>query len=229
MTRLSCPVFTKNRLREEQHGKCAFCNIPTDAQIFRNGNLVQLSEEFDHFVPISYGGSNSLANWVLSCNVCNTIKSDRMFTNMRHARIVIEAERSQKGYEDAWTYHRRTVLGIVDQPMTNGDETDISPKTNIYEEVDNPEEWEEPTKNDKLDDPRQYYTEWSESVKSTDSLVYDDKTDTWSGSTKGIRCLHPGCYDTDTHLIAGQWISCSNIYHIAYICRHFASQIDDSE
>lgn len=174
MARFSCPVFTKNRLREEQEGKCAFCNIPTNAQILRNGDLVQLWEEFDHFVPVSYGGSNSLANWVLSCNVCNGIKSDRMFTNLRHARIVIEAERSQKGYEDAWAYHRRTILGITDETVTNRGESDTTPETDIYEQSRNPYEYTEPTS--ALDRPvrKPHIVPGSRSGSWYDASLYED-------------------------------------------------------
>ncbi|GGM07028.1 hypothetical protein GCM10010099_23800 [Streptomyces cinereus] len=90
---------TKKRLRALQLGRCLYCQLPIGARVRRNGRTVALTAHWDHFVPFAYLAQNPDANWVLSCQVCNGIKSDRMFQTVGEARAVVLRERQAKGYE----------------------------------------------------------------------------------------------------------------------------------
>lgn len=174
MTRRKCPTSVKSQLREEQAGKCLYCGFPTNALIIRNNQFVQLWEEFDHFVPISYGSSNSAENWVLACNVCNGIKADHIFQNVTDAQNVMKAERSRKGYEDAWAYHRRTILGITEEITTDQGESYEAPETDIYDQARNPYEYQEPTLNTSKRERKPYIVPGSRPGSSYDASLYED-------------------------------------------------------
>jgi 5-methylcytosine-specific restriction endonuclease McrA len=92
-------VAVKKRIRAAQLGRCLYCELPIGARVKRNGRTVALTAHWDHFVPFAYLAQNPEANWVLSCQVCNSIKSDRMFRTVEDAREVILRQREAKGYE----------------------------------------------------------------------------------------------------------------------------------
>lgn len=131
MLRRKCPVRRQRQLRDEQSGKCAYCNIYANALVLRNGEVVQLFEVFDHFVPHAYVQANRPDNWVLACNVCNELKADRMFANLTDARNALIPERSQKGYETAQEFYFRIDLELGEQIESNPEEPEDSP---TYEE-----------------------------------------------------------------------------------------------
>jgi 5-methylcytosine-specific restriction endonuclease McrA len=90
---------TKKRIRASQLGRCLYCQLPIGARVKRHGRTVALTAHWDHFVPFAYLAQNPDANWVLSCQVCNGIKSDRIFQTVDEAREVILQARIAKGFE----------------------------------------------------------------------------------------------------------------------------------
>jgi hypothetical protein len=90
---------TKKRIRAAQLGRCLYCQLPIGARVKRNGATIALTAHWDHFVPHSYLAENPDANWVLSCQVCNSIKNDRIFRTVDEAREVILRARTAKGFE----------------------------------------------------------------------------------------------------------------------------------
>lgn len=92
-------VAAKKRIRAAQLGRCLYCELPIGVRVKRDGRAVALTAHWDHFIPFSYLAQNPEANWVLSCQVCNGIKSDRMFRTVEEAREVIVRQREIKGYE----------------------------------------------------------------------------------------------------------------------------------
>lgn len=58
----------KNRLYEEQQGKCFFCK----------GDFVIDNLLFDHLFPRSFGGESTENNMVLSCHKCNVSRGNKM-------------------------------------------------------------------------------------------------------------------------------------------------------
>jgi len=60
----------KQRIKEYFKNRCAFCNISIEVG---NGDI-------DHLISAAKGGSNGLANRVLSCKPCNVAKTDQEWT-----------------------------------------------------------------------------------------------------------------------------------------------------
>jgi 5-methylcytosine-specific restriction endonuclease McrA len=46
---------------------------------------------FDHFIPLSKGGKNTIQNLVLSCSTCNVMKADQLtrdfFSNIKQIAL----------------------------------------------------------------------------------------------------------------------------------------------
>jgi hypothetical protein len=79
-----------------QNGQCLYCGIHIGS-FYKRGTEVFVSKlHWDHFVPFSYLQMNPKINWVASCDVCNQIKTDKIFNDLREARGYIEAQRRKK-------------------------------------------------------------------------------------------------------------------------------------
>jgi hypothetical protein len=89
----------KRRALRLQGGRCLYCQLPIGTRVRRHSQPVALVANWDHFVPFAYLAQNPDANWVLSCQVCNGIKSSRIFQTVEAARAVILPRRIVKGYE----------------------------------------------------------------------------------------------------------------------------------
>ena len=67
------PTQTKSKfllLFERDKGRCIYCGMDLKADYDR---FMMATE--DHLIPISKGGGKSLENLILSCTVCNRLKS----------------------------------------------------------------------------------------------------------------------------------------------------------
>ena len=92
-------------LLEIAEGCCAYCTLPIKATTYRRNRLVRLRLEWDHFVPYSYLVANPVANWQVSCHVCNRLKTAGFYNSVEIAAQVILRMRERLGYEsipDAW-------------------------------------------------------------------------------------------------------------------------------
>lgn len=98
----------KARVTTAQRARCLYCDLPIGCKILRGSQKVQLRTNWDHFVPYAYLARNPDANWVLACNVCNSIKSGLYFETLQSARDAILPKRLAKGYEDP----RRTLMRL---------------------------------------------------------------------------------------------------------------------
>jgi hypothetical protein len=88
----------RQRILAAQGDICLYCQLPIGTIVTRNGRDVVLRRNWDHFVPYAYSARNPGTNWVLSCHVCNGIKSCRMFTTVKDAQDMILPIRKAKGY-----------------------------------------------------------------------------------------------------------------------------------
>ena len=61
-------------------GRCHYCRLVTPLGSERTGQERRSIDErfanLDHRIPRSRGGPDHPSNWVLSCNLCNTLKGD---------------------------------------------------------------------------------------------------------------------------------------------------------
>lgn len=62
-----------NRAFARQGGRCAYCGTPASAEI----------RSWDHVVPLSRGGTDSIGNLLLACLPCNQQKHTKTVTEWR--------------------------------------------------------------------------------------------------------------------------------------------------
>lgn len=60
--RAAVPRWSRNRLMERDHYKCAYCGLPAST--------------VDHIMPSSRGGESSWLNTVAACRDCNNLKDN---------------------------------------------------------------------------------------------------------------------------------------------------------
>jgi len=65
----------------------------------RNGKSFTITINWDHRLPYSFSRNNYSRNFVAACQVCNGIKSDKIFQELDEAQIYIQGERKSKGYD----------------------------------------------------------------------------------------------------------------------------------
>jgi 5-methylcytosine-specific restriction endonuclease McrA len=106
---------TAKRLITETGNTCTYCDLTIGSYVKRHGTVIELVRNWDHYTPYAYTGDNSHDNWVLSCQVCNGIKSSLMFADIVSARLYIAKRRKSKGY-DTYLAIANTVPGIHDLP-----------------------------------------------------------------------------------------------------------------
>lgn len=69
----------RNILVKNQSNICYWCGRELDKYYIKNGNVRVLKAVVDHKLPYSYSNDNSIENLCVSCNVCNSYKSDKIF------------------------------------------------------------------------------------------------------------------------------------------------------
>jgi 5-methylcytosine-specific restriction endonuclease McrA len=79
---------------------CAYCDRLFGSLVIIDGKLVTLTAEPDHFIPRAKRLNNSSSNIVAACQICNGLKSSRMFTSMMQARAVLQAAWAERGWSD---------------------------------------------------------------------------------------------------------------------------------
>ncbi len=79
-----------------QGDKCLYCNTEFGVPYWHNHKLRFTKRNWDHFIPFSYIRANR--DFVLSCNICNSIKSNLMFESVEEVKVYVEYCRKKKGY-----------------------------------------------------------------------------------------------------------------------------------
>lgn len=110
---------------EAQGHLCAYCLLPFGTITRHRGHNVTQKPHGDHFVPHSYGQTTRLANLVAACQVCNWIKSDRMFEDLNEAQRWILRARESRTYRvvfvprtpitvDSWAWAAEYARFLID-------------------------------------------------------------------------------------------------------------------
>lgn len=93
--------FRQKEAVHEQDYACFWCDHFFGLLVYRDGNPVALKIVWDHVVPVSKGGSNTDDNFVASCQICNGLKSSKVFPSIEAARKYLKNKWIEKGYSDA--------------------------------------------------------------------------------------------------------------------------------
>lgn len=95
------PRKEKLKILEEQDGKCAYCDRRLGSYVRREGKLIRLVTNWDHFLPYSMTANNYGHNFVAACHICNGIKSSKVFQTLEEAREHVVSVAWAKGISDA--------------------------------------------------------------------------------------------------------------------------------
>jgi 5-methylcytosine-specific restriction endonuclease McrA len=89
----------QEKILKIQNNKCLYCNKPFGTMYVREGkNYVRYTQiHYDHLIPYSYCKQNK-NNFVAACNICNSIKYNKMFNTVEEAFYYVEYNRKKKGY-----------------------------------------------------------------------------------------------------------------------------------
>jgi hypothetical protein len=84
-----------------QNNRCIYCEIPFGTAFIhpRLDKLRFTCVCLDHFIPYSYLKDNKLDNFLCACQICNGIKTNKMFDSVEDARAYIKYRRLRKGYD----------------------------------------------------------------------------------------------------------------------------------
>ena len=80
------PMVIQKIILEIQSNKCYWCGNKFETAYWKNDKLRFLKIQWDHKIPFSYTKTNRNDNWVASCNVCNSFKSNFMFKTDKECR-----------------------------------------------------------------------------------------------------------------------------------------------
>jgi len=96
--RKSPPKRIRDKILVLQQERCLYCNRVFGSMYERNGKILFTKLHWDHKVPFAYTQGNAGNNWAASCNICNGIKSDKMFESVGEVRQYVAERRKEKGY-----------------------------------------------------------------------------------------------------------------------------------
>lgn len=95
-TRKVPPPKDQRRILEQQHNRCIYCKRTFGTMWMRGNKFGFLQLNWDHFQPFSYTQKNF--TFVAACQICNGIKSSKMFEDIPEAREYILPQIEIKGY-----------------------------------------------------------------------------------------------------------------------------------
>lgn len=78
---------------ERQAHRCFYCFYLFSSSIHYKKRLVMLRVCWDHVVPFAYLQSNPNENFVAACQICNGIKSSKVFQTVAEARNYVQVKR----------------------------------------------------------------------------------------------------------------------------------------
>ena len=96
------PREKQKEILAEQDNCCFYCGKKFGSFVWkirgRKSRLVKIVLNWDHLIPFKYNQNNFAYNFVASCRICNSIKSDHIFKNINEMKMVLAYRRRKKGY-----------------------------------------------------------------------------------------------------------------------------------
>ncbi len=87
MNRKPLAKTVKALILSAQNNSCIYCGV----------EFILLTPSFDHFIPWAWHKTRRYDNYVASCQMCNNIKSDKLFESVQHASDYIRDVRVNRG------------------------------------------------------------------------------------------------------------------------------------
>ena len=95
-------IGEKKEILELQNNECAYCNCDLENSWYIKKNMEQprpIKIHFDHVIPWSYSRETTKYGMVATCNICNLLKSNKMFDDELELINFIRENRIKKGIE----------------------------------------------------------------------------------------------------------------------------------
>lgn len=99
----------RRMILEQQRNECLYCERGFETRATWKGKEVELRICWDHIVPFSHSQNNGWANFGAACQICNSLKSAKMFDTLDEARIYLLNRRAEMG--DSSVYGLRVENG----------------------------------------------------------------------------------------------------------------------
>lgn len=93
-------LAVRNRVLVEQSNRCLYCRNEFGGFVFRGAHPIQVKLVWDHFVPYCYTFNSRSTNFVAACDLCNSIKSGKVFDTIQEAQEYVQTKRAAKGIQD---------------------------------------------------------------------------------------------------------------------------------
>lgn len=90
------PLVLQKEIIAKQNNCCIYCDIKFGETYYKLNRCLVSKIHWDHLVPFAYLQDNPYTNWVASCNVCNHIKSSRIFETIDEAKNYVKYYRKKK-------------------------------------------------------------------------------------------------------------------------------------
>jgi hypothetical protein len=89
-------VKIQMNILNNQRNKCKYCDIEFGELYFKSNKPFISRVHWDHLVPFSYLQENPYGNWIASCNICNSIKSNKVFETIQEVKDYVVYHRKKK-------------------------------------------------------------------------------------------------------------------------------------
>ncbi len=87
---------------KHQDNRCLYCGLRFGEATAKlsGGSLTILAVAWDHVIPFAWCGNNMDRNFVAACQICNGLKSSKIFDSIEEIREYILKKREAKGWWD---------------------------------------------------------------------------------------------------------------------------------
>jgi hypothetical protein len=82
MRRKALTDTKKFNLLAKQKGLCYYCSNEIGSMVWYRNKPILLRAHTEHVIPFSYCQHNNSKNLVISCHICNLLKSDKIFNSL---------------------------------------------------------------------------------------------------------------------------------------------------
>ncbi|MDI6786904.1 MAG: HNH endonuclease signature motif containing protein [Planctomycetota bacterium] len=91
----------KKAVMEQQKGCCVYCGIDLTGYYWdvKKSKYVKVIPHYDHFRAWMYNQNSEKTNLIVSCGVCNLLKTSRYFATLQEARDYVLLRRKDKGID----------------------------------------------------------------------------------------------------------------------------------
>lgn len=100
------PWHIREDILNSQRKCCFYCGFPLEDWFLWNGKPIFTKTQWDHLLPFSYSCSNNNDNFVAACQVCNGLKSSKVFETINELVTYVRQKRSERDLPLRKVWHK---------------------------------------------------------------------------------------------------------------------------